>query len=438
MFKIKKSKANDKITPDFMPMIRIVFWNSMGFFFFWFLGQFAVIQLFEATPTELGLSFSGQTFGGLVSAPIVGYLTDKMSKKVLVLIGSFGRGIAYFVMYIGILISILPVFAFGLFCLGFFVGFFWSPLDALIAQKSHKTYRSSAFGIQGGMLGWGNLTGSVLSVAIFLIANILVPDNNFIVYSPLIIFMISNMYAGIIFNKNVDEELTYDTYTNNFSENEEILNNKKENIRENDNLHQDGRKGLFLFYFGFSILVLAFMTSNINQTIAPPFFMLYLNDEIGVVNPVAIMLIYLPSQIVSLLLAPKMGKLADKLNPMVGIIIVSGFGSLVTFLIINSVNGVMFAIILLMDSTFAWAGNLILQNVISRISTSHRGKIFGLARWMSFIGAVIGPLIGGWTYAEFGSITPFVISIFVELSVIPLYILAIKYLKPHMAEKLED
>jgi MFS family permease len=68
----------------------------------------------------------------------------------------------------------------------------------------------------------------------------------------------------------------------------------------------------------------------------------------------------------------------------------------------------------------------------------HRGKIFGLARWMSFIGAVIGPLIGGWTYAEFGSITPFVISIFVELSVIPLYISAIKFLKPHMAEKLED
>lgn len=418
-----------------MPMIRIVFWNSMGFFFFWFLGQFAVIQLFEASPTELGLSFSGQTFGGLVSAPIVGYLTDKMSKKVLVLIGSFGRGIAYIVMYIGILVSILPLFAFGLFCLGFFVGFFWSPLDALVAQKSHKSYRSSAFGIQGGMLGWGNLTGSVLSVVIFLIANILVPDNYFIVYSPLILFMFSNIYAGIIFNKNVDEELTYDTYTNNFSENEEISNNHEEKIEDS---HQGGGKGMLSFYFGFSILVLAFMTSNINQTIAPPFFMLYLNDEIGVVNPVAIMLIYLPSQIVSLLLAPKMGKLADKINPMLGIILVSGFGSLVTFLIINSVNGLMFAIILLMDSTFAWAGNLILQNVISRISTSHRGKIFGLARWMSYIGAVIGPLIGGWTYSEFGSITPFVISIFVELSVIPLYTLAIKYLKPHMAEKLEE
>jgi len=435
VFKIKKDKANDKITPDFMPMIRIVFWNSMGFFFFWFLGQFAVIQLFEASPTELGLSFSGQTFGGLVSAPIVGYLTDKMSKKILVLIGSFGRGIAYIIMYIGILISILPVFAFGLFCLGFFVGFFWSPLDALIAQKSHKKYRSSAFGIQGGMLGWGNLTGSTLSVVIFLITNLLVPDNPFLVYSPLIIFMISNVYAGIKFNKNVDEDLTYESFSNNISENMEIPNTTEVKVEES---HEDKGNRILFFYLGFSILVLAFMTSNINQTIAPPFFMLYLNDEIGVVNPIAIMLIYLPSQIVSLLLAPKMGKLADKISPVLGVVLVSGFGALVTFLIINSVNGLMFAIILLLDSTFAWAGNLILQNVISRISKSHRGKIFGLARWMSYIGAVIGPLIGGWTYAEFGSITPFVISIFVELSVIPLYISAIKVLKPHMAERLDE
>ncbi len=421
-----------------MPMIRIVFWNSMGFFFFWFLGQFAIIQLFEATPAELGLSFSGQTFGGLLSAPIVGYLTDRMSKKILVLIGSFGRGVAYIIMYIGILISLLPVFAFGLFCLGFFVGFFWSPLDALIAQKSHKTYRSSAFGIQGGMLGWGNLTGSALSIVIFFITNLLVPNNPFLVYSPLILFMISNVYAGIIFNKNVDEELTYEIYTNNNSEDEKVTNKNKVKIADYEETHQDSRKSLINFYLGFSILVLAILTININQTIAPPFYMLYLNDEIGVVNPIAIMLIYLPSQIISLLLAPRMGKIADKISPVLGIILVSGFGALVTFFIINSVNGIMFAIILLLDSTFAWAGNLIIQNVTSRISKMHRGKIFGLARWMSFIGAVIGPLIGGWTYSEFGSITPFVISIFVELSVIPLYISAIKFLKPHMAEKLED
>ena len=202
MLKSKNDRVNDKITPDFMPMIRIVFWNSMGFFFFWFLGQFAIIQLFEATPAELGLSFSGQTFGGLLSAPIVGYLTDKMSKKILVLIGSFGRGFAYIVLYVGILISALPIFVFGLFFLGFFVGFFWTPLDALIAQKSHKTYRSSAFGIQGGMLGWGNLTGSALSVGIFLVTNIFIPDNAILVYSPLVLFMVSNVYAGIIFNKN--------------------------------------------------------------------------------------------------------------------------------------------------------------------------------------------------------------------------------------------
>ena len=97
----------------------------------------------------------------------------------------------------------------------------------------------------------------------------------------------------------------------------------------------------------------------------------------------------------------------------------------------------MVSMILLLDSTFAWAGSLVLQNVLSRISKGHRGKIFGVSRWMSFFGAIIGPIIVGFALAQIGFTAPFIISIFVELSVIPLYIIAIKLLKPYMAEKID-
>ena len=427
----------DKITPDFMPMIRIVFWNSLGFFFFWYLIPLVVWVLFKGTGIDLGLSFAGQTLGGLISAPIVGYLTDKVSKKLLVLIGSFGRGAAYSIMYVGIVFSSLLTFVIGLFTLGFFVGFFWSPLDALVSQKSHKTFRSAAFGKQAGMLGLGNLVGSCIAFLIFTLALIFVPENPFLVYSPLILFTASNIYAGIIFKKDVDESLTYEDHFSKINGKDTTLN---ESFQESEILKlgegKNTRKLSFTFLIGFMVLIFAFMTSNINQTIAPPFYQVYIRDFINS-NNIIVMLIYFPSQVLSLLLAPRLGKIADRINPMIGVAIFSSLGSLVTWLFINSTNEIMVAIILFLDSTFGWAGSVILQNVLSRISKNHRGKLFGISRWMSFFGAIIGPIIGGFALVQIGFTSPFIISIFVELSVIPLYIVAIRLLKPYMAEKFD-
>ena len=434
LFSKQPKNDSENITPDFMPMIRIVFWNSLGFFFFWYLIPHVVWVLIEGTGTDLGFAFAGQTIGALISAPIVGFLTDKISKKILVLIGSFGRGTAYLIMYIGIVSSSLALFIGGLFTLGFFVGFFWSPLDALISQKSHKTFRSSAFGKQAGMLGRGNLVGSLIAFIVFALTLTFTPDNPFLIYSPLILFTLSNVYAGIIFNKNVDESLTFDQYITKINGN--IDDSNKDEIQIQPEEESKEPKISLIFLLGFIVLILAFMTSNINQTIAPPYFQVYIRKYINS-NDIIIMLIYFPSQVLSLLLSPKLGKLADRINPMIGIAIFSTLGSLVTWFFVNSSNEIMVTLILFFDSTFAWAGSLILQNVLSRISKGHRGKIFGISRWMSFFGAIIGPIIGGFAldYIDFSA--PFIISIFVELSVIPLYVVAIRLLKPYMAEKID-
>lgn len=433
----QEEENNMKMTPDFIPMIRIIFWNSMGFFFFSFLIPHVINQLLEASPAELGLAFSIQMIGGLLSAPIVGYLTDRVSKKLLILIGSFGRAACYILMYIGILISSFLVFTVGMFVLGFFVGFFWTPLDTLISEKSNKTNRSFAFGKRAGMIGKGNLAGSVISITIFSLSNIFVPENFFLVYSPLLLFALSNILGGFIFHFKVDERLTFEKHIFNLfpSSVEPSIVSKEVVISE---APLKSRNNLPIgFFIGFSVLVIAFMASNFNQSLAFPFFQGYLNIELRIVDSTLVMLIYFPSQIISLLLAPKLGKIADKINPILGIFFVSGLGAFVTLLIINSTSGYMFAILLLLDSTFAWGGNLVLQNILSRISKIHRGKVFGAAQWLSLVGAVLGPIIGGLTFQSIGPFAPFVISIFIELSVIPLYAIAIKALKPYMAEKVD-
>jgi MFS family permease len=427
-------------TPDFQPMIRIIFWNSLGFFFFSFLIPFATSQLYDASGTQMGFTFASLTIGGLISAPIVGYLVDKVKhKKRLVLVGSFGRGASYIVMYFGIIFSSLITFAISLFILGFFVGFFWSPLDVLISEKSYKSHRSQAFGFRGGMVGKGNLLGSIISFTIFGLAIVFVPNNLFLVYSPLLFFMVSNVGAGLYFNKNVDESLTFERYL------------KKEGLydpkiydfdEENPNANSDSElsnseKFATGFLLGFSILMIAYLFSNMNQSIVLPFLQVFLLEEIGVTNEIMVMLVYFPAQVLSMLFAPKLGKITDKINPIVGIIVTSGMGSLLTYLLINTSSPWIFSVLLMLDFAFARAGFLIFQNLLSRVSIKHRGKVFGTARWVSLGGAVIGPILGGFMWDSLGHFFPFILTIIIELAIIPFYIIAIKYIRPHMTEKLE-
>lgn len=425
------------MTPDFIPMIRIIFWNSVGFFFFSFLIPYVTVQLLGVSKTELGVAFSIQTIGGLLSAPIVGFLTDRVSKKGLILIGSFGRAACYVLMYIGILVSSFVLFTAGMFVLGFFVGFFWTPLDTMISEKSNKANRSFAFGKRGGMIGRGNAVGSIISFIIFWLANTFVPENLFLVYCPLLLFAASNIFGGFMFHLKVDEKLTFDKHVFNlFPSSVELSVVSKEPVISDTPLKS--RNNLAIgFFIGFSVLVLAFMTSNINQMLAYPYFQVYLHDELDVIDPTLIMIIYFPSQIISLLLAPKLGKIADRINPVLGMALVSSLGAFVTWLIINSTSGWLFGLLLLFDSTFAWGGNLILQNILSRISKIHRGKVFGAAQWLSLFGAALGPIIGGLAYDNIAPFAPFAISIFIELSVIPLYAIAIKALKSYMTEKVD-
>lgn len=433
----QEDKIQVKITPDFVPMIRIIFWNSMGFFFFSFLIPYITVQLLGASGLQLGFTFSIQIMGGLISAPIIGYLTDRVSKKVLVLIGSIGRAACYILMYVGILFSSLLIFTIGMFVLGFFVGFFWTPLDTLISEKSNKDNRSFAFGKRVAMIGKGNLIGSIISFTIFGLANFFIPENLFLVYSPLLLFAISNIFGGIIFHRKVNEELTYEKHIFNlFPSSVEPTIISQEPVKQ-DSLFKSRNNLAIGFFIGFFVLSIAFMTSNMNSELAYPFFQVYLIQELKIENPTLVMLIYFPSQVLSQLFASKIGKIADKVNPILGIAVVSGLGAFVTWLIINSTSGLMFGIILLFDSTFAWGGNLVLQKVLSRISKIHRGKIFGAAQWLSLLGAILGPILGGLAWDSLGPKAPFIISIFIELSVIPLYAIAIKSLKPYIAEKLD-
>lgn len=429
------------VTPDFEPMIKIIYWNSLGFFFFGFIIPWVTAQLMNASGTELGLVVSSQTVGGLISSPIVGYLTDKISKKKLVLIGSTGRGFAYVIMYFGICFNSIYVFAIGIFIQGLTVGYFWTPLNTLIAQKSHKTYRSSAFGKQGGMIGKGNLVGSLITFSYFGLMNYLLPSQIWLIYIPLLFYMCFNVFAGLKFYNEVDEKLTFNEYIKSLEDSslehliDNLGENRDKNLENQPTLQSSSaKKGLII---GLTFLMFAFFIAAVNQSLTRPFLQVFLTETMKIQNGFIVMLIYFPSEILSQLLAPKLGEQADKLNASIGVVIISGSGALITWLLISTNSPVIFGLILIFDTTFAWGGNLIFQNLLSRVSKNNRGKIFGLQNWITLLGAVAGPILGGLLWDKATHKTPFVMSIFIELLLIPLFLLAIYKLTPYIEEKIE-
>ena len=61
----------------------------------------------------------------------------------------------------------------------------------------------------------------------------------------------------------------------------------------------------------------------------------------------------------------------------------------------------------------------------------------GLSSFFTSLGSAIGPILGGYVWDNFGPKAPFIISIFVELCLIPLFWVVAFLLIPHVAESFD-
>ncbi|MHA1669138.1 MAG: MFS transporter [Promethearchaeota archaeon] len=418
---LKKEKNSVRFTPDFNNMLKIVIFNSLGFFFIGFLVPIIARYNMIASAIQISLLVSFQVLGRTVSGTITGFLTDRVkSRKKLVLIGSIGRGTSYFIIYIAIILNSLILLGIGTFTLGFMAGVFWVPFNTLIAEKSNKNNRSEAYGKKNSANAIGQMIGGTIGFLLLMILG-LFTENPFLLYASIPIYGIANFIAGFKFNREVDESIKFN-------------NSSDHIINPTNNENKDHPSKLTSsIIFGSIFLMLALLLSSINGSIAKPFLNIYVIETIES-NIQLVTWAYLPAGILATLIAPKLGMLADKFRPAIGIIVTSILGALVTWFLINSANIWVFTFLLLIDLSIGMASGLIFQNLLSRISLKNRGKMLGSGEFFQFLGAFIGPLLGGIVWDFIGPRFPFIISIFVELLLIPLYLVVVYYLIPHLAE----
>ncbi|MFX1570999.1 MAG: MFS transporter [Promethearchaeota archaeon] len=423
MLKLFKTDL-ERFSSDFNDMLKIVLLNSLGFFFIGFWIPIIANTSMGATGFQLSLVVSVQVLGRMLSGFIVGFITDKIkSRTFLVLIGSFGRAIAYFIIYSAIITNYIFLLGIGTFTLGFMAGVFWVPFNAFVAEKSSKNHRSQAYGKRDSSNAIGQVLGSLFGFTLLMVASSFT-DNAFILYGAIPIFGLGNLIAGVRFYYKVDEKIKF-----------------IEDSENNNNLDINPSGKTKLFYsraisIGLALLMIVLFLGSVNGSIARPFLNIYLLENIES-NVNIVIWAYLPAGILATLFAPKLGAIVDKLRPSIGITIVSFLGALVTWFLINSANIWIFAALLLIDMTIMIAAGLIFQNLVSRISKEHRGKILGFGEFFTYLGNAIGPILGGIVWDFLGSKYPFIISIFVELSLIPLYLGVVYLLIPHLAESYE-
>ncbi|TXT65498.1 MAG: Major Facilitator Superfamily protein [Promethearchaeota archaeon] len=423
----KTKTQENRYTKDFKSVINNVIFNSLGFFFLEFIIPIYASQELSATGFQIGLIFSVQTIGLIISTLFTGFLTDKVKSKTnLILLGSFGRGLAYFVLYFAIVFKSLIYMGVGTFSIGFFAGFFWIPFDTIIAEKSNKDHRSHAYGKRDSAVGKGLFIGGLLGFGILSIGIEFLPGNLFFTYSSILIYGFSNFVAGILFMNRVDESLK-------FSEN----NPNAISATHSEAKSKSPQKTDIGILVGIGFLSVVILMSNINGSLAKPFLNVYVLEKI-INNTIFAMLAYIPSGIIAMFVAPKLGSGLDKISPKLGIVTISIIGAITTWCIINVDNIILFSMLLTIDTAIVNLSNLLILNLYSRITISNRGKLMGLYQFLRNGGFILGPLLGGLAVDFIDLTAPFIISIIVELCLVPFYLSSIHFIKPRLEESFEN
>jgi MFS family permease len=386
-----------------------------------------------ATAFQISIVSASWFIGRLLSGFITGVIADRIkSKKTLVIIGSLGRGSAYFIIYTAFITNQISILAIGHATMGVCAGVFWIPLNLIVTDKSNKDHRAQAYGRRESLNAVGQIIGSLFGFTLLMTLSYYT-NNPIFVFGAIPAYGISNIIAGILFYKRVDESIK-------FTHSDEVIQNNSSSDDPPKNKVFTSKS----FIIGIIFLVSLLLLGNINGSIARPFLNVYLIEEIlnlditSIENSLVAVWAYLPAGLLATLLAPKFGVLVDKVRPLIGITITSSLGALMTWLLINSSNFWVYSFFLLFDLSIGMSAGLLFSNFYSRISKEHRGKIFGLGDTFMFLGSIIGPMIGGIVWDTISPQLPFIISIFVELSLIPLYLAAVYLLLPHMAESYRE
>ncbi|PCK08404.1 MAG: hypothetical protein COA42_09225 [Alteromonadaceae bacterium] len=382
-----KGNFPDKLKPLLLP-IKL---NSLGTFFVSFLIPIIAHQQFSANGWQMGLLFSLQAVGAGCSALLFSKKVNKWGSRAgLIRLGSMVKMFAYILLYAAIIISNYELMIIATFFLGLGSGLFRLVSNTCFAQLSGFNNRAEVLGIASKQFGLGIVWGSSLAFTLLSVADAL-ELSPIITYMSLVVFAIASAVAGLKGYKALS-----------------LISSQKVTVSIE---RVDEIRYTFITIFLFAMV----FVGQLSGSLVAPFLEVYLLDHLKVTNIVELSLAYIPGGILSMLLAPKLGRYADKVNPALYLGVAGVTGAFTTWLMLQSVSLWQISLLFIIDASIIIAAGLVLSKLISEVAGESKGRAFGVQDFVSNLGAISGPLVGGLFWQMQGSKGPFMFSISTEL-----------------------
>ncbi|MGB2897249.1 MAG: MFS transporter [Anaerolineales bacterium] len=365
--------------PTLQNLWKAIFWVSFPFGILSFVLPIYGRQL-GASALEIGGFFSAVSVVPVLVRPFLGRIMDRWGRRPFLLLGLIGYVIAMVVFSFSNNILQLTL---ARFIQGLGQAFLWLAAFTIVADVTQETGRGYDFGLIDEGVSRGALIGTTVGfVALFSLDQIASAGSQIwlILFAG---YTIPALIALGIGWRGVPETRPHRT--------SETIPSKP------------------LSRQLFTLMIIVFLTGASSMMVWP-LLMIFLQDMLGA-EVWGLAIAYLPAALINAFLPSRMGKLADRFGrkrPMA-----SGFilGALASLLIPNLRSLGALSMLWAVENIGYTAAMPAQRAFVADIAgDDFRGTSYGLYTFAYFLGALIGPIAGGWFYDRAGPAVPFYIN----------------------------
>lgn len=371
-----RSKLKAQRPPVRRSLWRAVYWISFPFGILSFVLPIYGKEL-GASALEIGGFFSAASIVPVVIRPILGPALDRWGRRPFLLLGLINQMIAMIVFAIADSVFLLTV---ARFIQGTGTAFLWITAFTIVADIARETGRGHDFGFVDEAANRGAIIGTAIG---FLLIGTFTGFG--VSWGTIwsVLFGIFSLLTGLglwIAASGVSET--------------------KPDVPVGT-LERKPISSQLIF-----LMVIIFLTGASSAMIWP-LLMIYLQDNLGA-EIYGLALAYVPAAILGAFLPSRLGTIADKFGrkiPMILGLIIAAIAST----LIPSLQTILGLTILWTVESLGWMTSNPAQRafVADIAGRDVRGTNYGLYTFAYFLGAVLGPLAGGWLYDNIGHTTPF-------------------------------
>jgi MFS transporter, DHA1 family, multidrug resistance protein len=335
-----------------------------------------------ANALEVGLLFSVFSLMTVVLRPLVGTGLDRYGRRWFFVSGLAVYGLtmvafAYSSDVVGLVIARVLQ--------GIASAILWLAVNAIVADLAGTENRGSAFGGVSQSSNQGALIGTFIGYA-------LLTSFSF-EYGWKLLFLLyaaAGFLAAFLAWRRIPETRSAPP------------------VKELTSL-SDGLRTILRSRSLIALMLVGLVTSASNSMLAP-IFMVFLQGKFNAeISTLA--WAFLPSALVWALLPSRLGKLSDRFGRKPLMVLAIFIAALDSFLVPLFGSLIALAVLWGLEALCFAASDPASEAMLTDLTAIHqRGRIFGIHAFAVSLGAVIGPLAGGWLYDHVGQTSPFVLN----------------------------